>query len=134
MGTAAEKLPEATYPNAYPGATPAFAKYTRFDNSGNIIGEFGVENVVAARAHSSYNALQTSLSGTVPHGGPGILASYTWSKSIDDISQVIGGTGSTGAVLTRLSAESVRLPSGTRPIVLRHRSWLRLERGAGYAS
>ena len=98
VGTAAEKLPEATYPNAYPGATPAFAKYTRFDNSGNIIGGFGVENVVAARAHSNYNALQTSLSGTVPHGGPGILASYTWSKSIDDISQVIGGTGSTGAV------------------------------------
>ena len=31
------------------------------------------------------------------HGGPGIQASYTWSKSIDDTSEVIGGTGATGA-------------------------------------
>jgi hypothetical protein len=29
----------------------------------------------------------------VAHGGPGIQASYTWGKSIDDTSQVIGGTG-----------------------------------------
>jgi hypothetical protein len=34
----------------------------------------------------------------VGHGGPGVQASYTWSKSIDDTSQVIAGTGSTGAV------------------------------------
>src|SRR5262249_52873835 len=47
---------------------------------------------------STYHALQTSLTGTVPHGGPGIQASYTWSKSIDDTSQVVGGTGATGAV------------------------------------
>ena len=45
----------------------------------------------------TYHALQTSLSGDVGHGGPGIQASYTWSKSIDDTSQVIG-SGSTGAV------------------------------------
>jgi hypothetical protein len=98
VGTAAQNLPRATYPNAYPGATPAYARYTRFDSAGNIIGGFGVENVVSSASHSSYNALQTSLSGTIGHGGPGILASYTWSKSIDDASQVIGGTGSTGAV------------------------------------
>jgi hypothetical protein len=34
----------------------------------------------------------------VPHGGPGVQTSYTWGKSIDDTSQVIGGTGATGAV------------------------------------
>ncbi len=90
VGTAAQKLPVATYPNAYPGATPAFAKYTKFDSAGNIIGGHGFENLVTAYGHSSYNALQTSLSGTFGHGGPGILASYTWSKSIDSASNVTG--------------------------------------------
>ena len=41
-----------------------------------------------------------SLQGTVPHNGPGIQASYTWSKSLDDTSSVSGGyiTGASGAV------------------------------------
>lgn len=99
VGTEAQKLPRITLPNAYPGADPAFAPLTRFDSFGNVIGGFGSVNLIAATAHSSYHALQTSLSGTVGHGGPGIQASYTWSKSIDDTSTVFGGgTGSTGAV------------------------------------
>jgi hypothetical protein len=98
VGTAGVKLPRTSFPNAYPGATPAFAPHTQFDSAGNVIGGFGVENVITATAHSTYHALQTSLSGTMGHGGPGIQASYTWSKSLDDTSQVIGGTGSTGAV------------------------------------
>jgi len=64
-----------------------------------VIGGFGVENVITGTAHSTYNALQASLTGTVPHGGPGVQASYTWGKSIDDTSQVSGGTGATGAVV-----------------------------------
>jgi len=98
VGTAGVKLPRTSFPNAYPGASPAFAPHTQFDSSGNVIGGFGVENVISATAHSTYHALQTSLSGTMGHGGPGVQASYTWSKSLDDTSQVIGGTGSTGAV------------------------------------
>jgi hypothetical protein len=98
VGTVAEKLPRTSFPNAYPGATPEFARYTTFDGAGNVIGGFGVENIITATAHSTYHALQTSLSGTVPHGGPGIQASYTWGKSLDDVSAVLGGTGSTGAV------------------------------------
>jgi len=42
--------------------------------------------------------LQVSISGTVAHGGPGIQAGYTWSKSIDNASAVIGSTGATGNV------------------------------------
>lgn len=103
VGTAAEKLPHYVFPNAYPGASPGFAPHTQFDSAGNVIGGFGVENVITADAHSSYHALQTSLSGTVGHGGPGIQASYTWSKSLDDSSMVIGGTGSTGAVTSGFS-------------------------------
>jgi hypothetical protein len=103
VGTAAEKLPRYKFPNAYPGATPAFAPHTQFDSAGNVIGGFGVENVITNDAHSSYNALQTSLSGSVGHGGPGIQASYTWSKSLDTTSLVLGGTGSTGAVTSPFS-------------------------------
>ncbi len=92
VGTAGVKLPRSSFPNAYPGATPAFAPHTQFDSSGNVIGGFGVENVVVADAHSTYHALQTSLAGTMRHGGPGIQASYTWGKSIDDTSGVISGS------------------------------------------
>ena len=91
VGTAAEKLPAIGFPNAYPGATPAFARYTTFDSAGNVMGGFGAEMVIVATSHSTYHALQTSLSGTMAHGGPGIQASYTWSKSIDNTSGVIGG-------------------------------------------
>lgn len=52
------------------------------------------------RSHSTYHALQTSVQGNIGHGGPGIQASYTWSKSLDDTSSVSGGfvAGSSGAV------------------------------------
>ena len=111
VGTAAEKLPRYSFPNAYPGATPAFAPHTEFDSAGNVIGGFGVENVIVADAHSTYHALQTSLSGSMGHDGPGLQASYTWGKSIDNTSQVIGGTGSTGAVASGFSQN----PYDTRP-------------------
>ncbi len=97
MGTASDHLPHFSYPNAFPGASPGFAPQTKFDSAGNVIGGFGVETVIFANSHSTYHALQTSLSGTVGHGGPGVQASYTWGKSIDDTSFVLGGTGSTGA-------------------------------------
>ena len=91
VGTAAEKLPRTSFPNAYAGASPAFATHTTFDANGNVTGGFGVENVMAATAHSTYHALQTSLSGAMAHGGPGIQASYTWAKSLDDTSQAMSG-------------------------------------------
>jgi hypothetical protein len=111
VGTAAEKLPRYGFPNAYPGAGPGFAPHTQFDSAGNVIGGFGVENVITSDAHSTYHALQTSLSGTVGHGGPGIQAGFTWSKSIDDTSLVLGGTGSTGAVASGYSQD----PFDTHP-------------------
>src|SRR3984885_9541341 len=87
-----------SYPNAYPGAGAGFARFTDFDSSGTVTGGFGFESVVTDTAHSSYNALQTSLAGQVGHGGPGLQAGYTWGKSLDDVSGLQGGTGSTGAV------------------------------------
>ena len=98
VGTAASKLPQSSYPNAYPGADPESAIYTNFSSSGVVTGGFGFESVIARMSHSSYHALQTSLAGQIPHGGPGVQAGYTWGKSIDNVSGVLGGTGSTGAV------------------------------------
>lgn len=100
VGTASFRLPRISYPNAYPGAEPGFAPYTNFDSSGGVTGGFGFESVITDTAHSSYHALQTSLAGTVGHGGPALQAGYTWGKSLDDVSGVLGGTGSTGAVAT----------------------------------
>ena len=97
VGTSAFRLPIMSFPNAYPGADAQFARFTNFDNSGTVTGGFGFESVITATAHSSYNALQTSLSGNVGHGGPALQAGYTWGKSLDDVSGILGGTGSAGA-------------------------------------
>jgi hypothetical protein len=98
VGTSAFRLPRMSYPNAYPGANSEFARFTNFDSSGAVAGGFGFESVMTATSHSSYNALQTSLSGNVGHGGPSLQAGYTWGKSLDDVSDIVGGTGSTGAM------------------------------------
>jgi hypothetical protein len=97
VGTASVKLPRIAYINGYSGAGPGFAPYSQFDSAGNFIGGFGNEQLITDTSHSSYHALQTSLSGTFPRGGPGVQVSYTWSKSIDDTSGVSAGGSSTGA-------------------------------------
>jgi hypothetical protein len=99
VGTASFRLPRVSYPNAYPGAEPGFARFTDFDSTGAVTGGFGFESVVTDTAHSTYHALQTSLAGTVGHGGPSLQAGYTWGKSLDDVSGLQGGTGSAGAVV-----------------------------------
>jgi hypothetical protein len=98
VGTSAFRLPRMSYPNAYPGADSEFARFTNFDGSGAVTGGFGFESVLTGTSHSSYNALQTSLSGSVGHDGPSLQAGYTWGKSLDDVSGILGGAGSTGAV------------------------------------
>jgi hypothetical protein len=111
VGTASFRLPRSAYPNAYPGAERGFAPYTTFDSGGAVTGGFGLETVIENTAHSSYHALQTSLSGAVKHGGPGLQAGYTWAKSLDDTSSVVGGTGSTGATALPLPQD----PFNTHP-------------------
>ena len=100
VGTAGMRLPRISFPNAYPGADPSFAVHTEFDSNGQVVGGFGNEQVVTSTSHSTYHALQTSLQGTIAHGGPGVQASYTWSKSLDDTSGVTGGyiAGASGAL------------------------------------
>lgn len=98
VGTASVHLPRITFPNAYSGATQEFAQYTQFDNTGNAVGGFGTEQLITATAHSTYNSLQASLTGTPFVGGPGIQISYTYAKSLDDTSGVSANGNTTGAV------------------------------------
>lgn len=94
VGTVGISLPAVNFPNAYSGASPAFAPYTKFDSSGQTIGGFGTEMLMTNRSHSTYHSLQTSLQGTIADNGPQVQASFTWSKSLDDVSTVIGGFAS----------------------------------------
>lgn len=100
VGTTAWKLARVSFPNAYPGATAGFARFTEFNAAGVPVGGFGTESVVTPTSHSSYHALQLSAAGQTGHGGPGIQASYTYSKSIDDTSTVSGtsATSTVGAI------------------------------------
>ena len=100
VGTSGMSLPAINYPNGYPGASPEFAPYTQFNALGQPTGGFGTESLMTNRSHSSYHALQTSVQGTVPGGGPSLQASYTVGKSIDDVSTVIGGfvSGASGTL------------------------------------
>ena len=49
---------------------------------------------MATGAHSSYNALQTSVTQNASRIGLSFQASYTFSKSLDDTSAVFGGSSS----------------------------------------
>ncbi|HEX3681892.1 MAG TPA: TonB-dependent receptor [Bryobacteraceae bacterium] len=96
IGTAGISLPAINFPNGFPGATAAFAPYTRFNSAGQIIGGFGTDMLMTNRSHSTYHALQSSLEGSVGSNGPQVQVNFTWSKSLDDDSTVIGpGVGST---------------------------------------
>jgi hypothetical protein len=100
VGTAGIKLPAMDFPNGYTGADAAFAPYTQFDSSGSVTGGYGPVAEITNRSHSTYHALQLSASNSLTASGLGFQTSYTYSKSIDDSSAVLGGfiTGSSGAV------------------------------------
>jgi len=104
VGTAGVHLPRVFVPNGYSGAGPAFAPYTQFNSSGTAaIGGYGPEYVLSSDSHSSYNALQTSIVGTFNKIGLNFAASYTYSKSLDDTSAVVGAfTGGAGTTLQAL--------------------------------
>jgi TonB dependent receptor len=91
VATVGIKLAEIGYPNSYVGADPAFAPYTAY---GPIV-------VMTNRSHSTYHSLQASVGKSSLRAGLGFQASYTFSKSLDDTSSVLGGfvSGASGTVL-----------------------------------
>ncbi len=100
VGTAGIKLPSMDFPNGYSGASPGFAPYTQFNSAGQFAGGYGPVTIVTNRSHSTYHALQVSAQKNLTSFGLGFQASYTFSKSIDDTSAVVGGfiSGASGAV------------------------------------
>ena len=100
VGTSGISLPAINFPNGYPGAAPEFAPFTQFSQTGAVTGGFGTEMLMTNRSHSTYHALQTSVQGSVGHSGPALQVSYTFAKSIDDTSSVLGGfiAGASGAL------------------------------------
>src|SRR5216684_1990629 len=103
VATVGVHLASVLSPNGYGGADPAFAPYTQFNSAGHAIGGFGPEMVMSTGAHSSYHALQTSVSQNTAHTGLSFQATYTFSKSIDDTSAVPGGiSGNPGVILQTL--------------------------------
>jgi hypothetical protein len=92
-------LPGMSYPNSYGGADPAFAPFTRFDGAGRLLGGFGPELLLTNRSHSTFHSLQTGVQKTSPRAGLGFQANYTFSKSLDDVSAILGGlNGSSGTL------------------------------------
>ena len=90
-------------PNSYGGADPAHAPFTEFNSAGQATGGYGQELLITSGSHSSYHSLQSSVSKNSARAGLGLQASYTYSKSIDDTSSVLGGLfGTAGVILQTL--------------------------------
>jgi hypothetical protein len=114
VGTAGIHLANVFSPNGYGGAEPAFAPFTQFNSSGQAIGGFGPEYVMATGSHSSYNALQTSVNQTASRIGLSFQVSYTFSKSIDDTSAVLGGIPSNAGVILQTLPQNPRNPEADK--------------------
>jgi len=103
VATVGVHLPSVFSPNSYSGADPAFAPFTKFDFAGNPVGGYGTESLITSASHSSYHSLQTSIGNKSAWAGSQMQASYTYSKSLDDTSSVLGGLfGTAGVVLQTL--------------------------------
>jgi Carboxypeptidase regulatory-like domain len=114
VATAGIHLATVVFPNGYGGASPAYAPFTQFDSTGQAIGGFGQDYVVSNGSHSTYHALQTSVEKTSPRAGLGFQASYTYSKSIDDTSSVLGGFFGTAGVVLQTSPQNPRNPGAEK--------------------
>jgi hypothetical protein len=99
VGTAGIHLASVFSPNGYAGAEPAFAPFTQFNAAGHATGGFGPESVMTTGSHSSYHALQAGVSENYSRIGLSLQASYTFSKSIDDTSAVLGGLPANAGVI-----------------------------------
>jgi hypothetical protein len=106
VATAGVHLATVFFPNAFTGAESAFAPYTQFNSAGHATGGFGPESIMTTGSHSSYHALQTSLSENYTRAGLSFQASYTFSKSLDDTSAVLGGLPSNGEVILQTAPQN----------------------------
>ena len=92
VATVGAHLPSLIYPNSYNGASPGFAPFTEFNAEGQVIGGYAQESLMSSPSHSTFHSLQASLSKTSARWGLGFSANYTFSKSLDDTSSVLGAS------------------------------------------
>jgi len=108
VGMAGILLPNGFFPNGYSGASPDFAPFTKFDASGHIAGGFGPEAVMTNGSHSTYHALQTSATMSQSKMGLSFQASYTFAKSLDSTSAVLGGAAANSGVILQALPQNPR--------------------------
>jgi hypothetical protein len=123
VATVGIKLDSLSNPNGYGGADAAFAPYTKFDAQGRARGGIGNESMVTNRSHSTFHSLATSAQKTSTRAGLGFQASYTFSKSLDDASTVIGGFPGTSQTLQLAAPQNpqyTRAEKGPSTFDVRH--------------
>jgi hypothetical protein len=111
VATAGIHLSGMQVANGYAGASPAFAPFLQTDASGNVTGGYGPSYLISTRSHSTYHALQTGLEKTSPRLGLGFEAAYTYSKSLDDTSAVLGGFLNTSDPVLQAMPQDPRHPA-----------------------
>jgi hypothetical protein len=114
VGTAGIHLASVFSPNGYAGADPAFAPFTQFNAAGHATGGFGPESIMTTGSHSSYHSLQTSVSDNYSRIGLSLQATYTFSKSIDDTSAVLGGLPSNAGVILQTLPQNPLRPEADK--------------------
>ncbi len=90
VATLGVHVPATIFPNSFGGADPAYAPFTEFNAAGKVVGGFAQELLISSRSHSTFHSLQASASKTSGRYGLGFSASYTFSKSLDDTSSIVG--------------------------------------------
>ena len=114
VATTGIKLGAVQAINGYAGADPAFAPFLKVDASGHVAGGYGTSYLVSTRSHSTYHALQAAVGKTSARAGLGFQSSYTFSKSLDDTSAILGGFfGGSGAVI-QASPQDPRNPGSEK--------------------
>ncbi|HEY8715348.1 MAG TPA: TonB-dependent receptor [Candidatus Acidoferrum sp.] len=106
VATAGVHLANVFFPNGFNGADPAFAPYTQFNSAGHAIGGFGPQLIMTTNAHSTYHSLQSSFSQNYSRVGLSLQASYTFSKSLDDTSTVLGGLPPNGTAILQTAPQN----------------------------
>ena len=114
VATAGIHMARVYNPNSYSGADPAHAPFTEFNSAGQAIGGYGQEQLITSGSHSSYHALQSSVTKNSARAGLGLQASYTYSKSIDDTSAVLGGLFGTAGVVLQTMPQDPWNPSAEK--------------------
>ena len=116
VATMGVHLPAVIFPNSFGGADPAFAPFTQFNAEGKVVGGIAEELLTCNRSHSTFHSLQASASKTSGRYGLGFSLNYTFSKSLDDTSSIMGpAVGGAGNVQLAVPQDPWKLGADKGP-------------------